>query len=191
MPKKQLKKRRCKWCGHWFQPTTTRAKFCQRKCKENSRNNLLCLKRRRCERCGHWFQPTCERAKYCSRGCGAISHQQICKNRRRQISLSLKNRRCEGCNRWFKPKTKRARFCSQRCHGLTRHRKIKEACVAYKGGKCQKCGYDRCVAALDFHHRRPDKKEFRVSGNTWSVKLRKELDKCDLLCANCHREAHN
>jgi len=72
-------------------------------------------------------------------------------------------------------------------------RRIKEKAVSYKGGQCQKCGYDKCVAALSFHHRDPKEKEFRLSsGRTknWE-KVKKELDKCDLLCANCHMEVHD
>lgn len=65
--------------------------------------------------------------------------------------------------------------------------------VVHKGGKCQICGYDKCIDALDFHHRDPNEKEFRIGkGNTmkWE-KVLEELDKCDLLCANCHRELHS
>lgn len=64
--------------------------------------------------------------------------------------------------------------------------------ILYKGGKCQICGYDKCYTALDFHHRDGDKKEFSINqarSKSWNtVKL--ELDKCDLLCATCHREVH-
>lgn len=55
------------------------------------------------------------------------------------------------------------------------------------------CGYNRCWAALDFHHKDQSQKEFVISGNytrSWEV-LKKELDKCDLICSNCHREIHN
>jgi hypothetical protein len=71
---------------------------------------------------------------------------------------------------------------------------VKEESLAYKGGKCEKCGYDRCVAALEFHHRNPEEKLFSISrlGHKRSKEvLQQELDKCDLLCANCHREVHH
>lgn len=71
-------------------------------------------------------------------------------------------------------------------------RKLKERCVAYKGGKCERCGYDKSVAAMDFHHLEPSEKDFGVSSGTyrrWST-IVKELNKCALLCANCHREEH-
>jgi len=62
--------------------------------------------------------------------------------------------------------------------------------IKYKGGRCIVCGYDKCPVALDFHHVR-GKKEFSVGNIGYSrswKKLRQELDKCVLLCANCHRE---
>ena len=61
------------------------------------------------------------------------------------------------------------------------------------GGKCSKCGYDKCIGAFDFHHKDRSQKDFSisVSGKTRSwEKLRMELEKCELLCANCHREHH-
>lgn len=70
---------------------------------------------------------------------------------------------------------------------------IKEKAVEYKGGKCELCGYDKCVDALEFHHKNPNEKDFGISsGETRSwEKIKKELDKCIMLCANCHREIHS
>jgi len=72
-----------------------------------------------------------------------------------------------------------------------RRRALKEQGVEYKGGKCQRCGYDKCVNALQFHHLDPNEKEYSLSSTTrnWE-KTKKELDKCILLCANCHAEDH-
>ena len=69
---------------------------------------------------------------------------------------------------------------------------LKLEAIEYKGGKCQKCGYDKCYAAFDFHHRDPNEKEFGWNKLKKRSKetIFKELDKCDLLCANCHREIH-
>ena len=62
------------------------------------------------------------------------------------------------------------------------------------GGACCKCGYDRCTAALDFHHRKESNKLFQLSiSNLWSKAwetILSEWRKCDLLCSNCHRELH-
>ncbi len=74
-----------------------------------------------------------------------------------------------------------------------RRKKIKEMAIEYLGGHCLQCGYKRCIAALDFHHLDEDEKQFGLSqrGLTRSwTRTKKELEKCVLLCANCHREFH-
>ena len=74
-----------------------------------------------------------------------------------------------------------------------RRKKVRQMSIEYKGGKCEKCGYDRCIEALDFHHRNKANKDFSISskGYTRSWKrVMEELDKCMILCANCHRELH-
>ena len=59
------------------------------------------------------------------------------------------------------------------------------------GNCCSKCGYNKCLAALEFHHPDPSVKESKIIGSTASLdKQRAEAEKCVLLCANCHREAH-
>ena len=84
----------------------------------------------------------------------------------------------------------RCRQCSVDSVHRRRHR-LKEMAIEYKGGKCEKCGYDKCKNALDFHHTDPTKKEFTVSSanKSWES-IKKELDKCIMVCANCHREIH-
>jgi len=70
-------------------------------------------------------------------------------------------------------------------------RRTKEKLVREAGGQCILCGYDRCVAALEFHHVDPSQKSFGLSvrGITRSIeKLRREASKCVLLCATCHAE---
>jgi 5-methylcytosine-specific restriction endonuclease McrA len=74
-----------------------------------------------------------------------------------------------------------------------RREKVRRMAVEYKGGRCQVCGYDRCIEALEFHHLNPTQKDFGISqkGYTRSwEKVKEEVDKCILLCANCHRECH-
>src|ERR1700680_5015487 len=78
------------------------------------------------------------------------------------------------------------------CESTTRKFKMKQRCLEYMGGKCEVCGYSRCSAAMDFHHRDESQKSFTIAccySRSWDA-LRKELDKCVLLCANCHRELH-
>ena len=147
-------------------------------------------KKRRCERCGRWFHPMTYKSRFCTHDC----LQTAWKARRRQ---RLKKRRCEWCGHWYQPRMRHCRTCSQRCCcRLSLHNKrqrLKQLAVAYKGGRCKKCGYRECLAALEFHHRRPGCKDLTVKivgAWAWSARLRRELDKCDLLCSNCHRETH-
>lgn len=70
---------------------------------------------------------------------------------------------------------------------------LKKMAVEYKGGKCEKCGYNKYIGALEFHHLNPTEKDFGISSkgytNSWK-RVKIEIDKCILLCANCHREIH-
>jgi len=70
--------------------------------------------------------------------------------------------------------------------------KIKERAVEYKGGKCEICGYNKCMRSLDFHHLDPHEKEFGIGSRgsrSWK-RVKKEVDKCILVCSNCHGEIH-
>lgn len=101
---------------------------------------------------------------------------------------------CAICNREYEY-DRRKGYTKSKCNScLANCRKyaILQKCLDYKGGKCQACGYNKCSRALAFHHRNPELKSFGISANhcrKWSV-LRNELDKCDLLCSNCHMELH-
>lgn len=71
-----------------------------------------------------------------------------------------------------------------------------------RGGKCERCGYDKCLAALHFHHRNPKEKTRIKLNGRYSIGIndiahykghnyaRLESEKCELLCANCHAEEH-
>ncbi|QNR53844.1 hypothetical protein phiK7A1_054 [Pseudomonas phage phiK7A1] len=64
--------------------------------------------------------------------------------------------------------------------------------VEQKGGGCTLCGYSECTAALEFHHKDPSQKDFQIN-KRWSMTkeaILLEIEKCVLLCANCHRETH-
>lgn len=111
-------------------------------------------------------------------------------------------------------------FCSQKCHDIAKYQdnivpsnlkfqaihgfsfyriksiKSKLDLVKLCGGKCIKCGYNKNLAAFDFHHRDPSKKIFEVKmknlvGAWTEDEVLEEVLKCDLLCANCHRETHS
>ena len=78
------------------------------------------------------------------------------------------------------------KFCSDK------QKDTKSWAIQIKGGRCECCGYSKCPDALEFHHTNPKEKEFNL--NKMRSKNREtilsELQKCQLLCANCHRELH-
>ena len=66
--------------------------------------------------------------------------------------------------------------------------KIKEA----RGGKCIRCGYNKCLKALEFHHLDPSKKDFTISNDHFKLlDAVNESKKCILICSNCHKELHD
>ena len=74
-----------------------------------------------------------------------------------------------------------------------RRYRVKEELVNYKGGKCCICGYNKYIGALEFHHLDSSIKDFGIAQNSSYRNidaLKKEVDKCILVCANCHREIH-
>ncbi len=89
--------------------------------------------------------------------------------------------------------TARCKKC--RTEAVQRRRiKVKQQAVDYKGGSCELCGYSKCISALEFHHIDPSGKDFGIAykGYTRSwAKVKEELDKCIMVCANCHREVHD
>lgn len=83
----------------------------------------------------------------------------------------------------------RCKVCDTIYH-RDRARQKKKDLVDYKGGKCEVCGYDKCLDALEFHHL--SDKDFGIGSNTKLsyARLVKEVEKCILLCSNCHKERH-
>jgi hypothetical protein len=96
----------------------------------------------------------------------------------------------------YKPEWDCRDSCCKKCKSISttiKRQQLKAAAVEYKGGKCLDCGLQTqnyCV--YDFHHLDPTKKDFSFS-SSYSKSLKQgipELDKCVLLCANCHRIRH-
>lgn len=112
-------------------------------------------------------------------------------------------RKCIICGKEFLPNNKNRTYCFEcspsglsSAESVKLHaRLLKHKLIEYKGGKCEKCGYNKCDGALQFHHLNPNEKEFTISNtNLGNLKtfedFYKEVDKCILLCANCHAEEH-
>ena len=89
---------------------------------------------------------------------------------------------------------KDAAYLCKSCRNTYTHKRNKDKFAEYMlergGAHCMRCGYNTYVGALEFHHRDPETKDPKWSRSWGITRLRKELDKCDILCANCHREVH-
>ena len=101
--------------------------------------------------------------------------------------------RCEHHGETVHVRDARGGYRCQRCRAdavVRRRQRVKQILVREAGGCCQLCGYDRCLAALEFHHVDPGEKAFGLArcGAHSLQELRAETRKCVLLCSNCHAE---
>ena len=101
---------------------------------------------------------------------------------------------CSACGRKYIYKRNKGHTlhrCNS-CHSTKKRVKLKKDAVLLKGGKCIRCNYNRCLSALVFHHKDPAGKKITLANMDrfpWQI-VKEELDKCILLCANCHAEEH-
>jgi hypothetical protein len=102
---------------------------------------------------------------------------------------------CSRCHRKYKFDRKKGHSLTE-CNSCVVNKRREEAkkwAVEYKGGACENCGYNKCLRALCFHHIDPTNKKLQINAASaaYSLKIRQlELDKCVLLCMNCHMEKH-
>ena len=98
---------------------------------------------------------------------------------------------------WLGEVVEKRRYADRRIYMIAavrkRRKKVRLMAIQYKGGRCSRCGYDTCVEALEFHHLDSAQKDFGISAKGYTrswERVRAELEKCILVCANCHREIH-
>ena len=90
-------------------------------------------------------------------------------------------------SRWKNPKRKED-VDNRRKRGMDYLRSFK------KDKKCEKCGWNKHIEILQFHHINPKNKSFALNRNNLnrSIKsINNEMNKCELLCPNCHLWLHN
>ena len=100
---------------------------------------------------------------------------------------------CKLCHNKFKDYQQKNRSRCGSCNTKIRRFRTKAAAIELFGGKCMKCGWQGNQAAFQFHHKNSNKKDFligNVANKSWD-KIKEELKKCDLLCANCHAIKHS
>ncbi len=150
-----------------------------------------------CLWCNQEFEANRIDKLYCSRACQAKMQRY-----RKQNNIDSSIKICPKCGKKFRIKTSAygRRYCydcipeyEHRLNGNEIRKIIKRWAVEYKGGKCQCCGYNTCIEALEFHHLNPEEKDFILSDRNlvtdWE-QIKPEIDKCILVCSNCHKEIH-
>jgi len=115
--------------------------------------------------------------------------------RLRAKNKPIEKRICQTCKREFiyRPRSGQTKGRCNSCITAARRIQTKRRAVELLGGACALCGYNRCMAALTFHHRDPEKKDFIIAhayNRSWET-VAAELLKCVLLCQNCHAEVHD
>lgn len=159
-----------------------------------------------CEKCGRGFPSYVEidgkKRNLCSRRF-CLECSPFGKHNTANLVVTNKDEKwCPKCEKML-PRCefyiRRGSGCSSYCKSCfnllctERQREMKQKAVTYMGGKCR-CGYDKCLGALEFHHKDPSEKDPNIrfgSSRKSFKKIAKELDKCIMLCANCHREEHD
>jgi hypothetical protein len=99
-----------------------------------------------------------------------------------------KDHNCALCGNFT---SSRKQYCKS-CQTKIRRHRLKGAAALLLGGKCVRCGWDKDIAGLEFHHIR-GKKDYTISDimcKSWES-VKKELEKCELLCSCCHRIEHS
>ena len=100
---------------------------------------------------------------------------------------------CKLCHHKFKSYQSRCIARCGSCNTKIRRFRAKAAAIKYLGGKCERCGWFGNQAALQFHHKDSNGKEFtigNVANKSWNS-IKNEMQKCILLCANCHSIEHS
>ncbi|MEO0776192.1 MAG: hypothetical protein AAF146_06500 [Bacteroidota bacterium] len=127
-----------------------------------------------------------------------------------QTTKAMKKKYCTVCNAELFGQKKM--YCSNKCKQKHHYHRVKQQTNTYHsqtirslrrklklidmmGGGCSKCAYSTNISALHFHHVDSTTKQFKLdarilSNRSWEAILQ-EVEKCVLLCANCHAEEHN
>ena len=122
----------------------------------------------------------------------------ICQSCKKEFEHKRKRKQCIECTPLRKhfnsEEEKLTALRKRRVKSVQKRRhKLKYLAIKYKGEKCSICNYNKCKDALEFHHIDPKEKDFIISDRsisfTWD-EAKKELDKCIVVCSNCHREIH-
>ena len=200
-------KKICENCNKEYETTYEKSKFCSRKCRASKNrnknirnNNQILLKWSKKIKAFNMLGSKCE---YC--GDSNIYHLTFHHKNKNEKESTLADIWNKGWS-LIEPEIKKCILLCDNCHRELHYneneyenrRKTKELIVNYKGNKCQICGYDKCLASLTFHHSKEEEKNYEIAKISLIIEniqelndeILNELEKCELLCSNCHREKH-
>lgn len=162
------------------------------KCNSEIQYNYQCSKRKAeqkkticasCRNLDRELKPNCQ-CSFCNKD---LYRSPSTKNRGKYVFCTY------GCkNKFYGPRRIKKNKIRNRICDQKNIRYKKEKAIEYKGGRCELCGYNKCIAAFDFHHINPQEKKYNIKDlmtRKWDL-VKEEIDKCILLCSNCHRELH-
>lgn len=207
-------KKLCKNCGNEYISNYNKSKYCSSKCKKIFLKNKNKKNRQKEDSLLRWTKKIKAINKLgCKcKNCGdnnihhLVFHHLNPEYKENNISKLWTNRwsdiekeinkcvlLCDNCHRELHYNEK-----TQNTKDVLDRRKSKEVLVTYNGNKCEKCGYDKCFSALTFHHINKENKDYAIGVKSIRITniaelnddILNELDKCELLCSNCHRDAH-
>lgn len=183
--------------------------FCSRKCSHSfsTKNEINKTKLVNCEICNKEIEVNKRTSVYL---CEECKENNKYKKNSRPFKKGLKKKVNGTCNICGKKINLNKKYCDE-CIISNNRKKLKENNYNYKyvlnwrnnnkrlaveflGGKCVICGYNKCLRNLDFHHINPSEKEITISHKINKIKFEKlktELEKCILVCSNCHGEIHD
>lgn len=191
----------CKVCGQYL--AGRQRQFCSSKCKKRAYRQAdyvpIAKRELNCQNCDERLRG--QQRRFCSIDC-KNRHYYSSTQTKQPTRMSVKLNHCVICG--AKLSGQQRQYCSTHCKStahptypnqkrLKIYRKYELVKVA--GGACQRCGYKRNLAGLAFHHQNPPHKQTPLNVYTL-IRLstdarRKELEKCILLCQNCHQEEHS
>lgn len=155
-------------------------------------------RKRHIEYCKNWYEKNKEKRKLSKKAWYEKNKERVIEKAKEYTNTHKDKSIAYHKEYYSNPENNKRRAETSKLARIRRREIFKRLLIEYKGGKCERCGYNKYDGALDFHHIDPTTKKNNLSGfSTYYEAMgkldeaKKEADKCLLLCSNCHREEHH